>query len=107
VCRLFTPVPQLLRNVRFAHGRPLEDKRVQRAVAAAEQRLSGASRLLIRKSGTEPVVRVMAECEDATLLGEVIDGICAEILAVTRGADDGEPELESPAPVLGRVRAAE
>src|SRR5579884_1422791 len=94
VCRVFDPVPQLLRNVRFAQGRPLEAPRVQRAIAAAEQRLAANGRLVIRKSGTEPVLRVMAECEDPEVLRQVIDDICGEILAAAQGTDEAAPQLE-------------
>ncbi|WP_171239462.1 phosphoglucosamine mutase [Ruegeria sp. HKCCA5491] len=80
----FETVPQLLKNVRYADGQtPLESASVQAAIADAEARLNGQGRLLIRKSGTEPLIRVMAECEDDALLGQVVDGIVAEVEAVT------------------------
>jgi phosphoglucosamine mutase len=97
VCRVFEPVPQLLRNVRFGQGRPLETARVKRAIAAAEQRLGKEGRLVIRNSGTEPVIRVMAQGEDESLLTGVVDDICATILSVAQGTED----IKSP------VRAAE
>ncbi len=76
----FEPVPQLLKNVRFDAGAdPLAATSVKTAIEAAEARLSGTGRLLIRKSGTEPLVRVMAECEDEAMLTEVVDGIVAEV----------------------------
>ncbi|MCV6594132.1 MAG: phosphoglucosamine mutase [Silicimonas sp.] len=76
----FAPVPQLLKNVRFEVGaQPLEAAHVKAAIAEAEARLEGAGRLLIRKSGTEPLIRVMAECEDENLLARVVDGIVAEV----------------------------
>ncbi|WP_102222704.1 phosphoglucosamine mutase [Acidimangrovimonas sediminis] len=76
----FETVPQLLRNVRYAAGAaPLEAGPVQAAIAGAETRLAGQGRLLIRKSGTEPLIRVMAECEDPALLEEVVDGIVAAV----------------------------
>ncbi len=76
----FTPVPQLLKNVRYTAGaQPLEAMAVKAAIADAEVRLSGAGRLLIRKSGTEALIRVMAECEDQGLLKEVVDGIVAKV----------------------------
>lgn len=79
----FETVPQLLKNVRYADGQaPLEMDRVKSAIAAAEERLTGLGRLLIRKSGTEPLIRVMAECEDDALLTQVVDGIVAEVEAV-------------------------
>jgi len=97
VCRVFEPVPQLLRNVRFGNGRPLEAARVKRAIAAAETRLGAKGRLVIRNSGTEPVIRVMAQGEDEVLLTSVVDEICAAILSAARGTE----EIKSP------VRAAE
>lgn len=78
----FEPVPQLLKNVRFQAGaQPLEAGAVKAAIAAAESQLEGMGRLLIRKSGTEPLIRVMAECENETLLTQVVDGIVAEVEA--------------------------
>jgi phosphoglucosamine mutase len=81
VCRQFEPVPQRLRSVRFADGQPLDDASVRRAIAEAEGRLGGLGRLVIRKSGTEPVIRVMAECEDEALVAAVVEDICAAIRA--------------------------
>ena len=80
---LFDPVPQLLKNVRFAGGKPLDDARVQKVIADAETQLLGKGRLLIRPSGTEPVIRVMAEGDDAAEVEQVVDAICA---AVTEAA---------------------
>ncbi|WP_298976608.1 phosphoglucosamine mutase [uncultured Roseobacter sp.] len=72
----FDPVPQLLKNVRFAAGQtPLEEARVKKAIAQAEADLAGSGRLLIRKSGTEPLVRVMAEHEDAALMERAVDSV--------------------------------
>lgn len=82
VCRVFTRLPQLLRNVRFAGTSPLGAVPVQTAVAAAEARLAGTGRLVIRESGTEPLVRVMAEAEDGVLVAEVVAALC-EIIAAT------------------------
>ena len=79
VCNLFTPLPQLLKNVRFAGGAPLEDMKVKAAIADAEARLGKSGRLVIRPSGTEPLIRVMAESEDDGLVTEVVDGLCAVI----------------------------
>ena len=73
---LFDPVPQLLKNVRFAGGKPLEDARVQAVIADAEAQLAGKGRLVIRPSGTEPVIRVMAEGDDAGEVEQVVDAIC-------------------------------
>jgi len=73
---LFDPVPQLLKNVRFAGGKPLEADSVKAVIAQAEDRLAGRGRLVIRPSGTEPVIRVMAEADDADEVTEVVDTIC-------------------------------
>ncbi|MCL4187352.1 MAG: phosphoglucosamine mutase [Rhodobacteraceae bacterium] len=82
LARSFEPVPQRLENVRFRPGaEPLAAAPVARAIAEAEARLDGRGRLLIRKSGTEPLIRVMAECEDEALLAEVVAGIVAEVRA--------------------------
>ena len=73
---LFDPVPQLLKNVRFAGGKPLDDARVQKVIAEAEAQLAGRGRLVIRPSGTEPVIRVMAEGDDAGEVDSVVSAIC-------------------------------
>ncbi|WP_411956470.1 phosphoglucosamine mutase [Paracoccus homiensis] len=76
----FDPVPQLLKNVRYAAGAdPLAVEDVKSVIAAAEARLGAKGRVLIRKSGTEPLIRVMAEAEDETVLREVVDGIVAAV----------------------------
>ena len=80
--RSFEAVPQGLRNVRYAAGTaPLEAAGVRAAITDAERRLDGTGRLLIRKSGTEPVIRVMAEAEDETLLNAVLDDLVAAVEA--------------------------
>ena len=80
LARNFERVPQLLQNVRFAAGQaPLEAAPVQAAIAAAEGRLNGSGRLLIRKSGTEPLIRVMAECEDEVLLQAVVGEVVSAV----------------------------
>ena len=74
--RVFDPVPQLLKNVSYAVGQePLEMQDVKQAISRAEESLLGHGRLLIRKSGTEPLIRVMAECENDTLLHQVVDAV--------------------------------
>jgi phosphoglucosamine mutase len=82
VTRMFRPFPQKLRNVRFEGASPLERDGVRAAIDAAEARLNGSGRLLIRKSGTEPVIRVMAEGEDEALVLRVVDEICDRMAAV-------------------------
>ncbi|SIN83004.1 phosphoglucosamine mutase [Vannielia litorea] len=84
LARSFEPVPQMLKNVRYAAGQdPLEAAQVKARLEAAEAELAGKGRLLIRKSGTEPLIRVMAECEDEGLLKRVVDGIVAEVEAAS------------------------
>src|SRR5688500_9580292 len=77
----FDPLPQLLKNVRFGGGAPLESAGVKSAIKSAEQRLQGVGRLVIRKSGTEPLIRVMAEGEDEAMVEEVVDSICEAVKA--------------------------
>jgi phosphoglucosamine mutase len=93
VCRLFTPVPQLLRSVRYGDGRPLESPAVKQVIADGETRLATTGRLVIRESGTEPVIRVMAESEDEALIATVIDEICEAISVASVGAEDARPRL--------------
>ena len=76
---VFDPVPQLLRNVRFAGGKPLEMPCVKAAIADAEASLNGKGRLVIRPSGTEPVIRVMAEGDDAGKVEEAVASVCTAV----------------------------
>ncbi|WP_066799650.1 phosphoglucosamine mutase [Sphingomonas soli] len=76
VLHRFDPLPQILKNVRFKGGKPLEDAAVKDCIAAAEAELSGSGRLVIRPSGTEPVIRVMAEGDDAGQVEAVVDRVC-------------------------------
>ena len=89
VTRVFEPLPQVLRsvpvnNARADGGAALEDERVRRAVTEGERRLGRGGRLLVRKSGTEPVVRVMAEGEDEKAVGEVVEAIARTIAEAAR-----------------------
>jgi phosphoglucosamine mutase len=80
--RQFEPLPQLLKNVRFNGGaEPLETDRVRKRIAAAEAELEGRGRLVIRKSGTEPLIRVMAEGDDRALVERLVDDICEAVRA--------------------------
>ena len=82
ICRLFEPMPQLLKNVRFNGKSPLENDEIKIAITAAEEKLKGSGRLLIRKSGTEPLIRVMAEGNDSDLVKEIVDGLVSHIDSV-------------------------
>jgi phosphoglucosamine mutase len=103
VCSLFTPVPQRLRSVRFSRGDPLLACSVKRAIDEATDRLAATGRLVIRKSGTEPVIRVMAEGEDEELVAAVVDEICQAILGAAVEIEDNEP----PVVRLASAQAAE
>ncbi|MDB5490577.1 MAG: phosphoglucosamine mutase [Micavibrio sp.] len=77
---VFTPLPQILQNVRFASGaKPLESEAVKEAIAKAEKSLANDGRLLVRPSGTEPLIRVMAEGDDAAKVKSIVDDLCAVI----------------------------
>lgn len=76
VLHRFDPLPQILKNVRFKGGKPLDDARVKDAIAGAETELDGKGRLVIRASGTEPVIRVMAEGDDRGQVEAVVDRVC-------------------------------
>jgi len=84
--KLFEPLPQLLRNVRFVGGSPLKHPSVMAAVADAEARLGSSGRVLLRLSGTEPLVRVMAEGEDETAVSQIVSGLCETIQSAAEAA---------------------
>ena len=79
VCSMFELVPQVLKNVKFKDGKPLEESAVKDAIAKATSRLGNTGRLVIRPSGTEPLIRVMAEGDDARLVNAVVDELCGII----------------------------
>ena len=83
VCHRFEPLPQVLKNVRFKAGKPLENAGVKTAIASAEEKLGRNGRLLVRPSGTEPVIRVMGEGDDAALVEAAVDDV---IEALSRAA---------------------
>jgi len=86
VCHRFDPLPQILKNVRYRSGKPLEAIDVKTAISTAEKRLNGHGRLLVRSSGTEPVIRVMGEGDDRILVEEVVDDIVSALGAAAAGA---------------------
>ncbi|HDL16251.1 MAG TPA: phosphoglucosamine mutase, partial [Rhizobiales bacterium] len=75
ICNRFEPLPQVLKNVRYKHGKPLDDQEVIKAIDESKGKLGRAGRLVIRPSGTEPVIRVMAEGDDERLVGNVVNTI--------------------------------
>ena len=79
LARQFDPVPQLLENVRFAGGKPLETEQVKDVIAQAEHRLNGTGRIVVRASGTEPLIRVMAEGDDEKLVSQVVKDIVGAV----------------------------
>lgn len=79
VCNLFSPLPQVLKNVKFKQGAPLQNSDVRAMIADAEARLGNSGRLVIRPSGTEPVIRVMAEGDDEGLVVRIVDELCGAI----------------------------
>jgi len=80
VCHCFDPLPQILKNVRYANGQPLKNDAVVTAIESARERLGGQGRLVIRPSGTEPVIRVMGEGDDRDLVTQVVDDV-VEVLS--------------------------
>ena len=79
LARQFEPAPQILKNVRFAGGKPLDAKTVKAAIADAEARLSGTGRLVVRASGTEPLIRIMAEGDDERMVKDVVKAIASAV----------------------------
>ncbi|HZP79232.1 MAG TPA: phosphoglucosamine mutase [Pseudolabrys sp.] len=82
ICHRFEALPQVLKNVRYGKGKPLESARVRSAIASAEQRLGRGGRLIVRPSGTEPVIRVMGEGDDKVLVEAVVDDIVGALTEV-------------------------
>jgi len=80
--QVFEPVPQILENVRFTTGAPLDNEDVKKAIAAAEIKLGNQGRLVIRPSGTEPLIRVMGEGDDAALVKDIVAEIVGTIQSV-------------------------
>jgi phosphoglucosamine mutase len=76
---MFEPLPQIVENVRYKNGSPLHDARVVDRIKACEARMNGAGRIVVRKSGTEPVIRVMAEGDDEKLVRSVVSELVAAL----------------------------
>src|SRR5262249_11956474 len=79
LARQFEPAPQKLENVRFAGGEPLKSKAVQDAIAHAEAKLNGSGRVVVRASGTEPLIRIMAEGDDEKLVNQLVKEIAGAV----------------------------
>jgi phosphoglucosamine mutase len=86
ICHLFDPAPQILESIRVAKGKPLEREEVKTAIKDGEKRLGAKGRLVVRASGTEPVVRVMAEGDDETLVRQVVGDIADAVREAARAA---------------------
>jgi phosphoglucosamine mutase len=82
LARQFEPAPQILENVRFGSGKPLESDKVKKVIAEAEQRLNGSGRIVVRASGTEPLIRIMAEGDDEKLVNQVVKEIAGVVKQV-------------------------
>jgi phosphoglucosamine mutase len=82
VCHRFEPLPQVLKNVRYRNGKPLENAGVMSAIASAETKLGKGGRLIVRSSGTEPVIRVMGEGDDKILVEAVVDDVIEALTEV-------------------------
>jgi phosphoglucosamine mutase len=82
LCHRFEPLPQVLKNVRYQKGKPLENAGVQSAIASAEKKLGLSGRLIVRPSGTEPVIRVMGEGDDKILVESVVDDVVEALTQV-------------------------
>ncbi len=79
ICRLFTPLPQIMKNVRYKSGQPLELPQVKTVISAMERKLGPGGRLVIRPSGTEPLIRVMAEGDDEQAVRSAVEEICSAL----------------------------
>ena len=86
VCNRFEPLPQILKNVRYSEGKPLEDARVVKTIEGATERLGSTGRIVIRPSGTEPVIRVMAEGDDERLVATIVGDICEAVARAAHAA---------------------
>jgi len=82
LCRRFEPVPQVLKNVRLKAGRSLADTSVAAAIGDGREKLGNSGRLVVRASGTEPVIRVMAEGDNLDLVERIVDDVCAALSGV-------------------------
>ena len=85
VAHLFNPLPQILENVRFKKGAPLENAKVKSMIEAGNSSLGAAGRILVRKSGTEPLIRVMAQGEDEGEIKAAVAEVCTAVERAARG----------------------
>ncbi len=92
VCSLFEPVPQIFRNIRYSGGKPLEDHAVKEAINDAESRLGAQGRLVIRPSGTEPIIRVMGEGDDSGIVERAVNDVIAALDAATASGAEVGPD---------------
>jgi phosphoglucosamine mutase len=86
LCKRFEPLPQILKNVRYSEGKPLDDSNVRRVIEGAKTKLGASGRIVIRPSGTEPVIRVMAEGDDEKLVHAVVGDICDAVQKAAQAA---------------------
>jgi phosphoglucosamine mutase len=86
VCHLFEPAPQVLENVRYKKGQPLEDEKVRETIEAAKKRLGAKGRIVVRNSGTEPLVRIMAEGDDEELVHDVVGEVANAVREAAQAA---------------------
>ncbi len=85
LARQFEPAPQVLKNVRFSKGKPLETKAVKEAIAEAEAKLTGVGRLVVRASGTEPLIRIMAEGDDERMVRSIVNAVASAVEEAAAG----------------------
>jgi phosphoglucosamine mutase len=93
VSHIFEPLPQIMENVRYRNGSPLSDTRVTEQIKACEARMNGSGRIIVRKSGTEPVIRVMAEGDDEKLVRSVVNELVATLRVASELLPPPDPRV--------------